>query len=77
MHVDEPHAHKIARFPSRQVVRAERNHPPEVVLLLSSTQATDCKTRNVAFCHFCEESSILKYHLKMIPQLHVTGITLA
>lgn len=53
-HVDVPHAHEIARLLSRQVVRAERDHPPEVVLLLSSTQAADCKARNVAFCHFCE-----------------------
>lgn len=48
-----PHTHEISRLFPWEVVRAESDHPPEVVLLLSSAQAANGETRNIPFSHFC------------------------
>lgn len=62
-----PHTHEISRLFSRQVVSAECDHPPEVVLLLSSTQAANGKTRNVTLSHFYSKGKrYLKRKLELL-----------
>lgn len=52
VHANTPDPHQVAGLFSWQMVSAQCDHPPKIVLLLSSAQAANGKTRNVTFGHF-------------------------